>query len=190
VAVVTFDSGLAGAPLELPTLRAARRAVRTEATGQEEFARFYAAEFPRLAGYCLGLTGSESVARDLAQEALVRLFSRWSAVSSPRAYAYLVATNLAKRTWRRRKGESEALRRLGLSPNPAPGSPSGDPGESQAWLRDLVEALPDHLRRAVLLHYFADLSVNEVARVLRVPAGTVKRRLHDARTLLRPEVGE
>jgi RNA polymerase sigma-70 factor (ECF subfamily) len=51
-------------------------------------------------------------------------------------------------------------------------------------LRDLVERLPGHLREAVLLHYYADLPVAEVAAALRRPVGTVKRRLHEARALL------
>jgi RNA polymerase sigma-70 factor (ECF subfamily) len=53
------------------------------------------------------------------------------------------------------------------------------------WLRDLVERLPKRLRTPVLLHYYADLPVNEVAATLHLPLGTAKRRLHEARALLR-----
>ena len=52
------------------------------------------------------------------------------------------------------------------------------------WLRDLVERLPGHLREAVLLHYYADLPVADVALAIKRPVGTVKRRLHEARALL------
>jgi len=51
-------------------------------------------------------------------------------------------------------------------------------------VRDLVERLPAKLRPAVLLHYFADLPIDEVAHVLHRPTGTVKRHLHEARQLL------
>ncbi len=47
-----------------------------------------------------------------------------------------------------------------------------------------MERLPGHLRDVVLLHYYADLPVEEVARALRRPVGTVKRRLSDARGIL------
>jgi RNA polymerase sigma-70 factor (ECF subfamily) len=40
------------------------------------------------------------------------------------------------------------------------------------------------LREVVLLHYYADLPVAEVAAAIHRPVGTVKRRLHEARALL------
>ena len=47
-----------------------------------------------------------------------------------------------------------------------------------------VRALSEPLREVVVLHYFADRSVEEIAVVLNVPAGTVKSRLHHARAAL------
>ena len=44
-----------------------------------------------------------------------------------------------------------------------------------------VRALSEPLREVVVLHYFADRSVEEIAVMLKVPAGTVKSRLHHAR---------
>jgi RNA polymerase sigma-70 factor (ECF subfamily) len=49
---------------------------------------------------------------------------------------------------------------------------------------DAVRRLSAPLRDVVLLHYYADLPIHEVARVLRRPVGTVKRRLFDARAAL------
>jgi RNA polymerase sigma-70 factor (ECF subfamily) len=51
-------------------------------------------------------------------------------------------------------------------------------------LGDVVRRLPERVREPVVLHYYADLSVDEVAEVLRRPAGTVKRQLSEARDLL------
>ena len=55
---------------------------------------------------------------------------------------------------------------------------------SAAEHKDAVDRLPPGLRDVVLLHYYADLPVEDVARAIRRPAGTVKRRLHEARALL------
>ena len=44
-----------------------------------------------------------------------------------------------------------------------------------------VQALSEPLREVVVLHYFADRSVEEIAVMLKVPSGTVKSRLHHAR---------
>jgi RNA polymerase sigma-70 factor (ECF subfamily) len=52
------------------------------------------------------------------------------------------------------------------------------------WLWDLVGRLPQRLRQPVLLHYYADLPVSDVARALHRPEGTIKRALSEGRALL------
>ena len=51
-------------------------------------------------------------------------------------------------------------------------------------VHDPVERLPDRLRMPVLLHYYADMSIAEVASALHKPQGTIKRMLFDARARL------
>jgi RNA polymerase sigma-70 factor (ECF subfamily) len=148
-----------------------------------EFRAFFTAEFPRLAGYCLRLLGEEQLARDTAQEALVRVWARWVRVRDPHAYVYLVATNLVRGEWRERARRAEAWQRAAEQ---TPGHYLDDDG----GLRDAVERLPDRLRVPLLLHYYADLPVSEVARLIRRPAGTVKQRLHEARNRLAAALGE
>jgi RNA polymerase sigma-70 factor (ECF subfamily) len=149
----------------------------------EEFREFFAAEFPRLAGYCLRLLGDEQVARDTAQEALVRVWSRWLGVRDPRAYVYLVATNLVRSEWKDRARRADAWQRA------AQAQPEhyelGD-----RTIRDVVERLPERLRVPVLLHYYADLPVAEVAQLIRRPVGSVKQRLHEARARLAAVLGD
>ena len=188
---MTLDAGMTGAAYDLPSIPLPRRAASTAEAHAAAFSEFYALEFGRLAGYCRALVGSESAARDIAQEALVRVFSRWVTVSQPKAYAYLVATNLAKRTWKRGSLERKAYERSGFSALQVGGAAATDPAESDgAWLRALVERLPDRHRLPVLLHYYADLPVAEIGRLLHLPTGTVKRRLHEARAELARTVGE
>jgi RNA polymerase sigma-70 factor (ECF subfamily) len=146
-------------------------------TDELEFVAFYSEHFGRLSGYALSLVGDPGTATDIGQEAFTRLFARWGRVRDPRAWVYFVATNLATDHWRRSQRDralTDNLRDVVAHHDTA-----HDP-----WLRDLVDRLPAHLRQAVLLHYYADLPVDEVARLIHRPVGTVKRRLHDARTLL------
>ncbi len=56
-------------------------------------------------------------------------------------------------------------------------------------LRDAIEALPQDMRKALVMHYFMDFSVKDVARLLAVPVGTVKRRLFYARQILAVKLG-
>jgi RNA polymerase sigma-70 factor (ECF subfamily) len=151
---------------------------RSTASAEEvEFVAFYSEHFGRLSGYALSLVGDRGLATDVAQEAMTRLFARWGRVRDPRAWVYFVATNLSTDHWRRSQRDralTDVLRDTTSTEDPA-----HDP-----WLRDLVDRLPAQLRQVVLLHYYADLPVEEVARLVHRPVGTVKRRLHDARQLL------
>ena len=59
--------------------------------------------------------------------------------------------------------------------------------EPPRWdgLWDAVRTLPPERRTAVVLFYYEDMSVEQIARCLGVPAGTVKSRLSRARKQLR-----
>ena len=144
----------------------------------EAFTHFFAAEFGALAAYC-GRLLPPGAAEDAAQEALVRVWTHWRTVRDPRAYSFLVATNLARRQWRAESNERVLSERLDADERARPEQPGPD-----SHLRDLVNRLPARLRTPTLLHYYADLPTAEVARLLRRPPGTVRRRLTEARRLL------
>ena len=147
-----------------------------------DFVEFYVTYFPALVRYALRLTGDAELARDIAQEALTRTFTRWVGVRNKEGYVYLVTTNLARDRWKTRQRERVALRRLGATP-PAASGPD-------LAVRDAVERLPKRLRDIVVLHYFADLSIEQIAVLVRRPTGTVKQRLFAARKALAEALGE
>lgn len=147
-----------------------------------EFRAFYAEQFPHLAGYCLALTSDAALADELAQDALTEVYVKWSRLREPRAYAFRVAHNIARDAWRRR--DRELATWSAIAEQAVPGSAP----DHHLW--DAVGRLPAALREAVLLHYLCDLPISEVARAIRRPPGTVKRRLHEARTLLATSLGD
>jgi RNA polymerase sigma-70 factor (ECF subfamily) len=149
-------------------------------TREQEFRAFYAAEYAAVAGYCWNLLRDRDLAHDVTQEAFTRLLARWVRVDDPRAYVFSVATNLVRRAWRSRADTVAMLARLRSRPEQV----SAPPDPDALGVRAAVEALPKRLRDVVLLHYFADLSVTEVARSVGRPDGTVKRQLSEARGLL------
>lgn len=140
-----------------------------------DFAAFYTETYGELAGYGWSLTRDPHLGDELAQEAMTRVYARWTVMREPRPYAYRVVTNLVRDRWRAEVRERGALDTLAAQPDVA--------GPDTSTL-DAVRRLTPALREAVLLHYYADLPVDEVARVLRRPVGTVKRRLFDARAAL------
>jgi RNA polymerase sigma-70 factor, ECF subfamily len=159
----------------------APRSEAAEALGGEAFAELYRSQFGPLAGYATALIGDPVAAVDIAQEAFTRLLARWRRVRDARAWLFFVATNLTRDHWRALVRDRELFERAGQGQ--AETTPAADP-----WLRDLVDRLPPRQRQAILLHYYADISIDEIARLLHVPVGTVKRRLHDGRNSLAAHV--
>lgn len=135
---------------------------------------FCRATWPRLVG-ALGLyVGDRDVAEELAQETLVRVCERWKEVrvmTSAEGWTFRVGFNLANSHFRRRAAERRARTRLESRTELVVVEP--DSADAIA-LRRAVAALPDAQRRAVVLRYFADLSVDETATAMACPANTVK----------------
>lgn len=150
----------------------------TAALTRDEAARvLWSLHYAPLAGWCAALVGDRDAAHDIASEAFTRLLSRWITVQDPKGYLYVTATNLVRDRWRREQRDRRLQSRLEQTAQSS--APAAEP-----WLRDLVERLPDRMRAPVLLFYYADMSVAEIARALRRPEGSIKRLLHDARKSL------
>ncbi len=62
-------------------------------------------------------------------------------------------------------------------------------GVDASILRDAIEELPREDKEVLLMHYFMDLPVARIARILSAPEGTVKWRLHGARLALGAKLG-
>ena len=60
--------------------------------------------------------------------------------------------------------------------------------ERNRTVKNCVDELSEGLKLPVLLYYFEDMSVDEVAKVLDMPATTVKWRLHTARLKLKIKI--
>ena len=140
----------------------------------------YDAQFGRLAGWTTTLVGDRDLAHDLATEAFVKLLRNWSTVREPRAWLYVTVANLVRDHWRRRGREATAYERHEAGAPEHADLAAGDL-VTTLTVREAVLALPDRLRMPVLLHYFADLSVAQVASHLGKSEGTIKRDLYDAR---------
>jgi RNA polymerase sigma-70 factor, ECF subfamily len=156
----------------------ATTAVGMSLASRDEVARqLWDLHYAQLAGWCAALVGDRDAAHDIASEAFTRLLAKWIGVRDPRGFLYVTATNLARDRWRREQRDRKLNARLEMVTPTS--SPASDP-----WLRDLVERLPDRMRAPVLLHYYADMSIADIATALHRPQGTIKRTLSDARTKL------
>jgi RNA polymerase sigma-70 factor (ECF subfamily) len=118
------------------------------------------------------LTGDVGAGEDLAQEALIRACARWrraSRLDNPEAWTYRVAINLARSRHRRREAERRAHARASAVP-----VATEDRVADAIAVRDAIATLPERMRAALVLRYFADLPVDAVAEILDCAPGTVK----------------
>ncbi len=125
------------------------------------------------------MTGDAADAEDLVQETLLRVAHRWKRVRSmdhPAAYAHRVLVNLVLHDAGRR-----SRRRTELWPNDS-AAEAADESAARALLEvdDVAEfrwalaQLPARQRAVLVLRYWADLPVAEVADMLGCSEGTVK----------------
>jgi RNA polymerase sigma-70 factor (ECF subfamily) len=137
---------------------------------------------------------SADEAHDVVQETFVRLWRMRERVelATVEPLVYKIALNLAasrrrsKKIWR--WVSLDALR-AATSTGTTPDESLAE-GESHARLHAAVQALPGELRRVVVLCEFSELSYEEIARVLSIPAGTVGSRRNRALRRLRESLSQ
>jgi RNA polymerase sigma-70 factor (ECF subfamily) len=135
------------------------------------------------------LVGCPADAEDLVQETYLRAyrwFHRYRPGSNIRAWLYTIM----------HRARTDALRRAGRRVRTVPlhgDGPTAPPGPEtrhfgQEELARALGRLPEAFREAVLLRDVHDLSYEEIARILRIPAGTVMSRIYRGRTRLRRDL--
>ncbi|HEV8247322.1 MAG TPA: sigma-70 family RNA polymerase sigma factor [Polyangiaceae bacterium] len=133
--------------------------------------------------------GDRQLAEDVAQEALIEAFRSLSQLRDPRAFMSFFRTLLFKHVDRVQRKKQPPTVALELTPDVAADAldPSQihEASERRERVRSEVRALPDALRVAVMLFYGAGHSIEAIAEFNEEPVGTIKRRLHDARRLLK-----
>ena len=148
--------------------------------------------------FALRLSGSETEAEDIVQEALVKAFKAFERLrpgTNHRAWAYAIVRN----TFISRVRKSNRLTSL-EAPDAVPDrlghTPEtlffgGGEGYRQGFEDEVLAALSklaEVQRTAVVLCDIEGLSYDEIAEVLDCPVGTVRSRIHHARRRLRHEL--
>lgn len=150
------------------------------------FEALYRQEVHGLTRVATAMTGSPETAAELVHEAFERALRQWPKVREldrPGAWVRRVLINLATDTGRRRQRERRALARTARNDAVEPGQPL----DHRYW--DAVRGLPERQRLAVILRYVDDRSVGEIAALMGVADGTVKRSLFMARRSLAVALG-
>lgn len=159
----------------------------SSAMTDEAFTAFVHAAWPRLYRTAYLMLGDHQLAEDLTQTALAKTYGSWRSVKDPAAatgYARVVLANTAVSWFRRRSWRNE---------HPTEHLPESsvehDPSTRTAVV-DALATLAPRQRAVIVLRYYDDLSVREVAQTLGISEGTVKSQTSDALARLRAVLGE
>jgi len=150
----------------------------------------------RVFGLLMRMLGNREDAEDVAQETFISLHRhghRFRHDARFSTFVYRVAANAAlnrRRTLGRKNARIRKLQARQAAGDDLPTTPR-DPesaafgGEVQIRVQDALLQLPPDLRAATVLYDIEGLSYREIAAVLEIPEGTVKSRIHRARSALR-----
>lgn len=140
----------------------------------DEFREFVLARYPSLLRSAQALTGDPGTAEDLVQNALIRTYASWARVKGaddPYAYSHKILFTTFSRM-RRRHRVAETLR-ASVDPSPQPAGMAASAEDRDQLYRALQE-LPPRYRAVLVLRFYEDRSVEEVAVILGCSANTVK----------------
>ena len=150
--------------------------------------------------FCRHLTRCLQEAEDLYQDTFLKAIEKSGSTDyekNPKSYLLSIALRIwknkrRKAAWRKRIADIQAID--GQMPE-APFDLGGQALEHEVLkkeeallVRQAVNRLPERLKIPTLLHYMEDLPLAEIAAVMKIPVGTVKSRLHQARKALEKEL--
>lgn len=157
------------------------------ATDEAGWTEFYRAEFPRLALALFLYCGDQDLGTELAQEAMAKAWRHWPKIQhfeSPAGWAHRVGMNLANSAWRR-----ALVRRRHSAGHAADDESTEDDVGTAVAVRAAVARLPKRQRTALVLRYFVDLPIDEVAQLMGCRPGTVAAMTSQAIASLRRTAG-
>jgi RNA polymerase sigma factor (sigma-70 family) len=150
----------------------------------------YLQHAPSALRFAYFLSGDQETARDLVQDAFVRVAGRFSYLRRPDGFdAYLRRTivNLNASRLRRLKVERSSLAREAAYP--AVANVERDPGVSDELWRAILD-LPPRQRAAIVLRFYEDQSEQQAADTLRCSVKALNQLVVRAMKSLRTQIGE
>ena len=156
------------------------------------FAAIFDRHWPAIHRFCVSRAGPAG--EDVAAETFRVAFDqrrRYDGRDDAAPWLYGIATNLLRRWFRGSTRAARATQRLGHDVQPDTLADTLDRIEAEQLgpeLAGVLGTLSPGDRDALLLHAWAQLSYEQIARALDVPIGTVRSRIHRARVRVRGHV--
>ena len=155
---------------------------------EEEYTEYVAARIPALRRLAFLLAGDEHRADDLVQQTITTLYLKWRRARAADHLDAYVRTMLVRTFLDERRLAWARVRLFRQAPEPPPVNPGGL--EERQVVRAALGRLPRRQQAVLVLRFFYDLPVDEVATTLGCSTGTVKSQTSRGLATLRRLLGE
>lgn len=155
--------------------------------GEEDaFDKFIRKYYEEILKYCTYHCFDSEYARDLTQETFLRFFANLSAYQycgKTKNYLYTIAGNLCKNYYKKKK--EDVMDKEGLQ---AKAGAAADPFAGvldQMEMQAALAGLSEEFREVLILYYFQELKLKEIAGILGIGLPLVKYRMRQAKQQLK-----
>ncbi|MEN6488343.1 MAG: sigma-70 family RNA polymerase sigma factor [Smithella sp.] len=148
-------------------------------------------------GFCWTLTKNQTDTDDLYQETFLKatqLCHKIDKDQNPKGFLISIAAGLWKNKRRKYARHQKIIytdmfnenlnHGTGINYEPSP-EDSVISNELRIMIQSAADSLSDKLKIPLYMYYTAGMSTEEIASALKIPPGTVKSRLHNARSALK-----
>jgi RNA polymerase sigma-70 factor (ECF subfamily) len=146
---------------------------------QQEFQSLYAQHSPSVQRFLLSMVGGNTqTAQELTQDAFLKAWKSlpsFAFKSSLKTWVFSVALNTA-RDWLRSHANTSLITEEEIQ---------GEEQSDKLTTRAMILKLKEESRVMIILHYYEEMKISEIAEVTKIPQGTVKSRLFTAKQELK-----
>jgi RNA polymerase sigma-70 factor (ECF subfamily) len=142
--------------------------------------------------YLVRRTGTRELAEDLTQETFLRLVGGITAYKPTGKFSnfiYTIAVNVCNDHYRKSKMAIDDNVDIDTLVDGADVSVAAEDLETAVALKDMIDRLPDMQKEVLILRFYHDMKIKDIARVTGAPVPTVKSRLNQGLSKLRKLLG-
>lgn len=150
-------------------------------------------------GFCKKLTYNEFDAEELYQDTFLKALevaSRINKNDNPKSYLLSIAVSIWKNKQRKYARRERIAPTSSIDDDENFSCPKSDETPEKMYLKEelfdtvnkCISELDDKMRIPVLLYYNSNMGLEQIAKILGCPQGTVKSRLFKARTILKTKL--
>ena len=158
----------------------------------ESFEQLYKMYSKNALGTAYLIAGHKGIAEDIVQEAFFQCYKEIKGLRDPGAFDVWFYKMLIRLAWKISSKHKAVISTdeidIEATYNSCSLSLETDGEENKLIVHDAVAKLSAPLKTVIILYYFNDMTIKQIAMVLDCFQGTVKSRLHNAKKLLQKEL--